>query len=147
VASVRIAWERWKTEARRLNAEVYALYLARCDRRVPWYAKALTAAVVAYAFSPIGLIPDSIPVLRRLDDLVLVPLGVRLARAMMPAAVMADCRQQAEVKTAFFSVKPVSQLGGTIVVAIWIVLAVAVMLLARWLLGQMEWGRTGGVGE
>src|SRR5438477_13097838 len=82
----------WKQRAQQLKIEVYALYLAYRDPRVPWYARAFAACVVAYAFSPIDLIPDPIPVLGYLDDLVLVPLGVVLARRMIPPDVLAECR-------------------------------------------------------
>jgi uncharacterized membrane protein YkvA (DUF1232 family) len=75
--------EGWRTAARRLRREVFALYLACRDPRVPWYAKALAATIVTYAFSPIDLIPDFIPVLGYLDELVLVPLGVLAVRAMI----------------------------------------------------------------
>src|ERR1700752_1753065 len=86
---------RWRERARGLKGEVLALYLACRDPRVPWYAKALAATVVAYAFSPIDLIPDFIPVLGYLDDLILVPLGVLAVRAMIADAVMEDCRRRA----------------------------------------------------
>ena len=79
---------RWKMRARQLQAEVYALYLAYRDPRVPWYAKAVAACVVGYALSPIDLIPDFIPVLGYLDDLVLIPLGIALVLRMIPPAVM-----------------------------------------------------------
>jgi uncharacterized membrane protein YkvA (DUF1232 family) len=76
--------ETWKQRARELQTEVYAMYLAYRDPRVPWYARIFAACVVAYAFSPIDLIPDPIPILGYLDDLMLVPLGVWLARRMIP---------------------------------------------------------------
>ncbi len=82
----------WKVRARQLRAETYALYLAYRDPRVPWVAKVLAAVVVGYAFSPIDLIPDFIPVLGYLDDLVLIPIGVALALRMIPAEVMDECR-------------------------------------------------------
>ena len=85
----------WKERARQIKSEIYALYLAYRDPRVPWYARVFAACVVAYAFSPIDLIPDPIPVLGYLDDLVLIPLGVVLARKMIPADVLAECRQTA----------------------------------------------------
>src|SRR4030067_3713534 len=87
--------DSWKARARQLKTEVYALYLAYRDKRTPWYARMFTALVVGYAFSPIDLIPDFIPVLGYLDDLVLIPLGVALALKMIPAEVMAECRDQA----------------------------------------------------
>jgi uncharacterized membrane protein YkvA (DUF1232 family) len=98
------------------------------DPRVPWYAKALAACVVGYAFSPIDLIPDFIPVLGYLDDLVLVPLGVMAVRAMIPPAVLAECRAKAEALAA----KRTSRAAAVVIVAIWIALALA---SAYWLLG------------
>lgn len=88
--------ERWRNRVRHLKIETYALYLACRDPRVPWYAKALVAVVVGYAFSPIDLIPDFIPVLGYLDDLVLVPLGVTLALRMIPRPVLDQCRENAQ---------------------------------------------------
>ena len=86
---------KWKAWARRLKLEVYALYLAYGDPRVPWPARIFAACVVAYAFSPIDLIPDPIPVLGYLDDLIIVPLGVALARRMIPRTVLDECREKA----------------------------------------------------
>src|SRR6185295_18226447 len=112
--------------------EVLALYLACRDPRVPWYAKALAALVVAYALSPIDLIPDFIPVLGYLDDLVLVPLGVLAVRAMIGRDVMDDCRRRA--RAALGQGKLRSRLGLAIVVGVWIGLALgALWLAARWL--------------
>ena len=85
----------WKQRAKELKREVYALHFACRDPRVPWYAKALAIGIVAYAFSPIDLIPDFIPVLGYLDELILIPLGVVAIRAMVPAAVMDECRDRA----------------------------------------------------
>ena len=87
--------ERLKQWAGRLRRDVVALSLAASDPRVPWYAKALAAAVAAYALSPIDLIPDFIPVLGQLDDLILVPLGIWLVVKLIPAPVMADLRSRA----------------------------------------------------
>lgn len=84
----------WKEKARALKREALALNLACRDPRTPWYAKALGAAVLAYALSPIDLIPDFIPVLGWLDDLILVPLGVLAVRALIPAGVLAECRER-----------------------------------------------------
>src|SRR5919197_4806491 len=88
--------ERWKAWARRLKLEVHALYLAYRDPRVPWYARVFAACVVAYAFSPIDLIPDPIPVLGYLDDVIIVPLGIWLAVKMIPPDVLAECRARAD---------------------------------------------------
>ena len=119
--------QSWRRRARRLKKEVYALYLAYRDPRTPWYGKAFAALVVAYAFSPIDLIPDPIPVLGYLDDLVLVPLGVFVPLKMIPTEVMADARTKAE---AFLqSGKPVSWAGALIIGAVWIALAALVVWL------------------
>ena len=125
--------ERWRTEARRLKREVYALYLACRDPRVPWYAKALAAGIVAYAFSPIDLIPDFIPIFGYLDDLVVIPLGVLMIRPLIPPAVMADCRFRAE--EAFRQGKPVSRVGAAIIIGLWLILAIAGIVLA----GRLLW--------
>ena len=87
--------ERLKQRTRGLRREVFAMYLAVRHPDTPWYAKALAAAVVAYAVSPFDLIPDPIPVLGYLDDLVVIPLGVLAVRRMIPRAVLAECRQKA----------------------------------------------------
>ena len=120
----------WRERARLLKREVYALYFAVRDPRVPWYVKALAACVVGYAFSPIDLIPDFIPVMGYLDDLVLVPLGVLAIRAMVPEAVLADCRKQAEQLDA----KPRNWVAAAVIVAVWLLLAGAAVF---WLLGRV----------
>jgi uncharacterized membrane protein YkvA (DUF1232 family) len=128
--------ERWRRQAVALKREVYALYLACRDPRGPWYAKALAAGVVAYALSPIDLIPDFIPVLGYLDDLVLIPVGVLVVRALIPNDVMEDCRRRAE--RAFAEGHPTSRAGVVIVVTIWISLAVLGIWMAFWLVGTAE---------
>jgi uncharacterized membrane protein YkvA (DUF1232 family) len=85
----------WKSRARRLKAELFALYLAYRDPRTPWYAKVVAACVVGYAFSPLDLIPDPIPLLGYLDDLILLPLGIALAIRLIPAEVLATARVRA----------------------------------------------------
>ena len=87
---------RLKQWASELSRDVVALSLAARDPRVPWYAKAVAAAVAAYALSPIDLIPDFVPVLGQLDDLILVPLGIWLVVKLIPAPVMTDLRAQAK---------------------------------------------------
>jgi uncharacterized membrane protein YkvA (DUF1232 family) len=111
----------WKEAARRLKREVRAIYLAYRDPRVPWYARLFAGLVVAYAFSPIDLIPDPIPVLGYLDDLVLVPLGIALALRMIPPEVMAECRER--VKQEQDEGKPVNWATAAVIVAIWIGMA------------------------
>ena len=113
--------EQLRGRSRRLKAETLALYLAGRDPRTPWYAKLLVAGVVAYAFSPIDLIPDFIPVLGYIDDLVLVPLGIALAIKLIPETVMAECRARAQESTQ--SAKSGGRAAAAVVVGIWLVLA------------------------
>lgn len=117
-------FESWKGRANQLKQGVYALYLANKDPRVPWYAKIFAACVVAYAFSPIDLIPDFIPVLGYLDDLLLVPLGIYLVLKMIPEEVMAECRERAR---STMSQKKPNWLAAGIIIAIWIALAILVV--------------------
>lgn len=107
--------------ARHLKAETVALYFATRDPRTPWYAKLLVAGIVAYAFSPIDLIPDFVPVLGYLDDLILIPMGIALAIKLVPHAVLAECRARAQA--AMQSGKRVSWVAGAVIVVIWLVLA------------------------
>ncbi len=122
--------QRWKAAARRLKREVRAIYLAYRDPRVPWYARLFAGAVVAYAFSPIDLIPDPIPVIGYLDDLVLIPLGIALALRMIPTEVIAECRERAFREQE--EGKPVNWLAAAVIVAIWIgMAALAVVYMVR----------------
>lgn len=116
--------QRWKATVARLRREVRAIYLAYRDPRVPWYARLFAGAVVAYAFSPIDLIPDPIPVIGYLDDLVLVPLGIMLALKMIPAEVMAECRERARQEE---EEKPVSWVAAAVIVATWVGIAALVV--------------------
>lgn len=106
---------RLRDWARTIGRDVHALYLAARDPRVPWYAKLLAGCVAAYALSPIDLIPDFIPVLGYLDDLLIVPLGIVLVVALIPPTIMAEHRAAAEAARA----KPSSTGGAIAVVAIW----------------------------
>ena len=115
---------RW---AGRLKAELYALYLAYRDPRVPLYARGEDACVVGYAFSPIDLIPDPIPILGYLDDLVLIPLGIALALKMIPRPVMEECREKAAEVMAH--AKPVNRVAAAVIVAVWVGLAVLAAFL------------------
>jgi len=124
---------RWRESARRLKRETLALYLACKDPRTPWYAKVLAAMVVGYAFSPLDLIPDSIPVLGYVDDLILVPLGVAAALKMIPPAVMAECRQQAKERMA--EERPRNWVAAAVIVAIWLLSAA---LVARLVLKALQ---------
>jgi uncharacterized membrane protein YkvA (DUF1232 family) len=117
--------ERLKRWAGRLRAEFYALYLAYRDPRVPLYARVFAACVVGYAFSPIDLIPDPIPVLGYLDDLIVIPLGVALAIRMIPAPILAECREKAR-QTA--KERPTSRVAAVVIVAVWLSLAALAIL-------------------
>jgi uncharacterized membrane protein YkvA (DUF1232 family) len=119
--------ERLKTWARGLKRDTLALYFAARDPRTPWYAKALAAAVVAYALSPFDLIPDFIPVIGYLDDLIVVPLGIALVIKLVPAAVIVDCRARAQA----FDDKPISRAGAAFMIGVWLVAAVVAFLFVR----------------
>ncbi len=120
----------WKQQVRKLKKETCFIYLACKDSRVPWYARALAAIIVAYALSPIDLIPDVIPIIGYLDDLILVPLGIILVLQMIPPVVLTQCRLQAE--TAMEQDKPTSWIAAVVVVAIWLLLGfLAVIWLGR----------------
>lgn len=116
----------FKQRARRLKAETFALYLAARHPETPWYAKLLIATIVAYAFSPIDLIPDFIPILGYLDDLILIPIGIAFAIKMVPPSVLAECRARAQEVA--LNGKPVSRIAGAAVVIIWLTLAVLCMV-------------------
>ena len=105
-------------QARHLKAETWALALAVRDPRTPWYAKLLVAGIVAYACSPIDLIPDFVPVLGYLDDLVLLPLGIAWALHLIPPTVLSECRVRAQ--EAIQDGKPVSWVAGAIIVILWL---------------------------
>jgi len=113
--------EKWKHWAKKLKVEVYAIYLAYKEPRVPMHARIFAACVVGYAFSPIDLIPDFIPVLGYLDDLLLIPLGVWLALKMIPAEVLKECRERAG--ELIQQGKPVSRKAAAVIIAIWLLLA------------------------
>ena len=121
------AFERLKQKSRHLKIEIYALYLAYRDPRVPWYAKAFVALVVGYAFSPIDLIPDFIPVLGYLDDLILIPLGVAVALKMIPEKVMEDCRIRS--KEMMTKKKPINRVAAVVIICIWLMLIVMTIAL------------------
>jgi uncharacterized membrane protein YkvA (DUF1232 family) len=129
-----MAIETWKRRARALKADTYAVYLACRDPRVPWYARLLAACIVAYAFSPIDLIPDFVPVLGYLDDLILIPLGIALLLYMIPAPVMAECREQAHAVLA--EGKPTSWVAASIIIAIWLLLAALGIAITLRVLGR-----------
>ena len=118
----------WKARVATLKEESYTLYLACRDPRVPWLPKLVAAVVVAYAFSPIDLIPDFVPVLGYLDDLVLVPLGLALAVRLIPTSILEEHRNRATKLLA--EPRPRSWLGAAIVVALWIAALVALAFVS-----------------
>jgi uncharacterized membrane protein YkvA (DUF1232 family) len=107
-----------KKRAKDLKRETYALYLAYHDPRVPWYAKVICACTVGYALSPIDLIPDFIPVLGYLDDLIIVPAGLTLAIKLIPEEVMCEYRSKAEER--MNRKGPRNYVAATIIVSIWL---------------------------
>lgn len=119
--------ETWKQRARELKIEIYALYLAYRDPRVPLHARIFAACVVGYAFSPIDLIPDFIPILGYVDDLLLVPLGIMLAIKMIPAFVLSECREQAREVMA--QGKPVNRAAAAVIITVWLGLAAITIVL------------------
>lgn len=124
--------ERWKQRARQIKGLVYALYFAYRDPRTPWYARIAAACVVGYAFSPIDLIPDFIPVLGYLDDLILIPLGVALTVRLLPAAVWTDA--QARAAEAVRDGKPTNWWAAGIIVLVWLLaIVLSFVFLRRWL--------------
>jgi uncharacterized membrane protein YkvA (DUF1232 family) len=111
-------WKRWKARVKELKQDVYALYLASRDPRVPWLAKVIIGVVVAYALSPVDLIPDFIPILGYLDDLILVPLGMALAIKMIPEHVWQDCK--ARSAAALSAKLPSSKKAVIAIIVLWV---------------------------
>jgi uncharacterized membrane protein YkvA (DUF1232 family) len=117
----------WKERVKALKKETFTLYLACRHPGVPWYAKALALLVVGYALSPIDLIPDFIPVLGYLDDMILIPLGIMLVIRMIPAEVLAECRQKSE--TIVGRATRAGKIAAAVIVLIWILSAALIVWL------------------
>jgi uncharacterized membrane protein YkvA (DUF1232 family) len=115
----------WQRRAGQLKRQTYAVYLAIKDPRTPWYARVAAGLVVAYAFSPIDLIPDFIPVLGYLDDLIIIPLGIALTVKLIPPDVLAEARARADEVMA--GDRPTSRAAAVAIVAIWLVAAAAII--------------------
>jgi len=127
---IPMTWmQQLKHRAKELESQTNALYLACKHPLTPWYAKAIAACVVAYALSPIDLIPDFIPVLGYLDDLIIVPLGIALVIRLVPKPVMAECREEATRRLGARG--PRSFVAAAVIIAVWLMLAV--------LCGWMAW--------
>jgi uncharacterized membrane protein YkvA (DUF1232 family) len=116
-----------KQRARHLKSETLALWLAARHPDTPWYAKLLVAGIVAYALSPIDLIPDFVPVLGYLDDLILIPLGIVVAVRIIPRPILEECRARAQEIMA--SARPVSRVAALVIVGVWLA---ATALCALW---------------
>jgi uncharacterized membrane protein YkvA (DUF1232 family) len=122
--------DAWKQRARQLKRDTYVLYLAYRDPRTPWYARVFVACVVGYAFSPIDLIPDFVPILGYLDDLIIIPLGVVVALRMIPPPVWAECREKADA--VMRQGKPINWVAAAVIILIWLLLAaLAVIIVIR----------------
>jgi uncharacterized membrane protein YkvA (DUF1232 family) len=117
---------RLKRWAKAIKRDVHALYLAARDPRVPWIAKVVAVLVAGYALSPIDLIPDFIPVLGYLDDLIIVPLGIWIAVRLIPREIMAEHRATAEAS----ALRPVSKAGAVAVVTIWVLMTATAAWMA-----------------
>jgi uncharacterized membrane protein YkvA (DUF1232 family) len=124
-------WQQLRCWARTVKRDVHAVYLASHDPRVPWYAKVAAILVAAYALSPIDLIPDFVPVLGYVDDLLILPLGIMLVAALVPTRIMAEHRAAAERAGRL----PVSRTAAATIVGLWIV---AFVLVIRWALRALQ---------
>lgn len=124
---MRTVIERLESAAKRLKRETHALYLAARDPRTPWYAKLVIGLVVAYALSPIDLIPDFIPVLGYLDDLLLLPLGIYLALKLIPTAVLVDAHQAAQHTSSDLAK---NRAAAIVIIALWTIGAIVVSVWA-----------------
>jgi uncharacterized membrane protein YkvA (DUF1232 family) len=122
--------QSWKSKAKQLKQEVFILWLAYRMPGVPWYAKAFGALVVAYALSPIDLIPDFIPVLGYVDDLILLPLGVVLAIKMIPAEVYQQARQEAAQRLG--EDKGSNWIAGAVIVLVWLTVILLIVFKIFW---------------
>lgn len=128
--------DQLKSWAKHLKSEIYTLYVAMRDPRTPTYARYLAIFIIGYALSPIDLIPDFIPVLGLVDDLIILPLGIALLRRMIPPVVMATSRRQAEAMIR--SGLPASRTAAMIILAIW---ALVITVLLWWATNQLLYPR------
>ena len=119
---------RWRLWARQLKTKTYTVFLACKDPRTPWYARLFAVAVVAYAFSPIDLIPDFIPILGHLDDLIIIPVGISITLRMIPPNILAECQEKAQQTVE--GGKPTNWAAACVIIAAWLL----VIALTFWLL-------------
>lgn len=125
--------ERFKQEARKLKRETLVLYLVYKDPRVARWKRLFLALVIGYALSPIDLVPDFIPVLGYLDDLVLVPLGIRIALKLIPPEIIAECRKKVMEQNE--STIPVGKKTALVIVLFW---AIGLLLIMMWSISLIE---------
>lgn len=118
-----------KIWAKALKRDVFALWIAARSARTPWIAKLIAGSVAAYAFSPIDLIPDFIPIIGYLDDLIIIPLGIALVVRLIPAQLMSEFRTQALL----ISDRPMSYAAATVVIVVW---TVGMVVLGHWIIGD-----------
>ncbi len=123
--------EKFKAAAKRLKREVMTLYFVARDKRTPWYARGLAFVVVGYALSPFDLIPDAIPVLGLLDDLILVPIGIWLVLKLVPQNVLEEARVNASKAES----RPVSYVAAGFMILVWIL---TMVVTARWVIGGFK---------
>jgi uncharacterized membrane protein YkvA (DUF1232 family) len=123
--------EKFKAAAKTLKREVMTLYFVARDERTPWYARGLAFVVVGYALSPFDLIPDAIPVLGLLDDLILVPVGIWLVLKLVPQNVLEEARVQASKAES----RPVSYVAAALMIAVWVL---TLFVSARWVIGYFK---------
>jgi uncharacterized membrane protein YkvA (DUF1232 family) len=116
----------WKTKSKQVKTEIVALYLASKHPGTPWYAKVLAALIIGYALSPIDLIPDFIPVVGYLDDLIIVPAGITLLIKIIPGDILEECRAKAQADLS--SGKPKNWVAAIFIVLIWLL---AIYLILR----------------
>jgi uncharacterized membrane protein YkvA (DUF1232 family) len=124
-------FEKFKAAAKTLKREVMTLYFVARDERTPWYARGLAFVVVGYALSPFDLIPDAIPVLGLLDDLILVPTGIWLVLKLVPKHVLEEAREKASKAES----RPVSYVAAALMIAVWIL---TLFVTARWVIGYFK---------
>jgi len=122
--------EKLKSRARALKNEAIAVYIAAKDPRTPWYAKAIAICTVAYALSPIDLIPDFVPILGYLDDIILVPAGIALAIRLIPAEALEDARGKV---TGSGLERSVGYVGTGLIIVMWLVVLIGLLRLIKFL--------------
>lgn len=129
-------WQALKEWVKRLRRDTLALWLAVRDKRTPWGVRLLGILIVAYALSPIDLIPDFIPIIGYLDELILLPAGLWLLLRLIPEQILSDCRAKADEWLASGNAKPRSALGAAIIVLIWTMIALWLVFLFATPLGE-----------